>query len=301
VLALRLRGIGPGDEVITTAHSFIATGNAILLAGATPVFVDIDEDTMVLNPLKVRDAITERTRAIMPVHLNGFPMDTSLLEDVCRERGLSLLEDCAQAFGVRRDNKGVGSFDVGCFSFHPLKIFSACGDGGCLAVASLEDAQKLRALRNHGLVSRDQSEGPGFNSRLDSLQAGFLLVKLEVVDAQIEAREAHARRYHQALASLAAMPPTGSNLRCNHSAFVIRHAERDRLRARLAELGVDAKIHYPLAIHQQAAFRSFVRTPLPITEKVVGEILSLPVSAELTQSEQVAVIDAIRSTLETPA
>ncbi len=297
VLALRLRGIGPGDEVITTAHSFIATGNAILLAGATPVFVDIDSDTMVLDAALVPAAITERTRAIMPVHLNGFPMDMGPLSAICDDTGIALIEDCAQAFGSRRDGRGVGTHDIGCFSFHPLKIFSACGDGGCLTVSSEEDAETLRRLRNHGLIDRDHSDIAGVNSRLDSMQAGFLSVKLDVLDDYIAARQANADRYHAELAGLVTLPPKGIDLRCNHSAFVIRHQEREQLRSSLAASGVDSKVHYPLAIHQQPAFAVFAQRSLPVTERVIGEILSLPVSAELSAEEQERVIEAVACSL----
>lgn len=301
VLALRLRGIGPGDEVITTAHSFIATGNAILLVGATPVFVDIDEDTMVLDAALVAEALTERTKAILPVHLNGFPMNTEPLAELCTARGIALIEDCAQAFGSRRNGQGVGGRDLGCFSFHPLKIFSACGDGGCVTVASESDAETLRKLRNHGLQDRDHSAFAGFNSRLDSIQAGFLLVKLDVVDEYIAARQAHAARYHSALAGLVALPPSEPTLRCNHSAFAIRHPKRDTLRLALASAGVDSKVHYPLAMHQQPAFVGDGNVSLPVTERVVGEILSLPVSAELTDAEQEQVVVAIKEALTSGA
>lgn len=296
VLALALRGIGSGDEVITAAHSFIATANAIRLVGATPVFVDLDEATMCMNVQAAEEAISERTRAIIPVHLNGFPMDTQRLEALCRERGLSLIEDCAQAFGCRRESRGVGSADLGCFSFHPLKIFSALGDGGCVSTASEDDATRLRRLRNHGLVDRDHSAEAGFNSRLDSLQAGFLLAKLDLVDDYIAARAENARRYREALSGWVELPPEDPASRSSYSAFVIRTPERDALREALGAAGIECKVHYPLAMHQQAAFADRSQE-LPVTERIVKQILSLPISAELAPSEQEAVVEAIIATL----
>ena len=296
VMALRLRGIGPGDEVITSPHSFIATGNAIVLAGATPVFADINEQSMVIDEQGVREVLTSKTKAILPVHLNGYPLDCSPLMTLCEERGISLIEDCAQAFGSQRE--GVGAAELGCFSFHPLKIFAACGDGGCITARSAEDASRLRKLRNHGLLDRDHGGEPGFNSRLDSLQAGFLLAKLKVVDGYIDARQAHAERYRVALDGLVDLPPADQGLRCNYSAFVIRHPRRDELISALDQAGIDAKVHYPLAMHQQPAFAAYARTPLPVTERVVSQILSLPVSAQLTVEQQGRVADVLRTELE---
>jgi UDP-2-acetamido-2-deoxy-ribo-hexuluronate aminotransferase len=291
-LALRLRGIGPGDEVITAAHSFLATANAIATAGARPVFVEIDDETMCIDPDAVARAITPHSKAILPVHLNGYPCDVSPLLALAEDRGLAVIEDAAQAFGSSRHGRPAGTRGIGCFSLHPLKVLSALGDGGFIAVASAEDARFLRRYRNHGLVDRDHAEIIGVNSRLDTLQAAFVLTKLAHLDEALAARRAHAEAYRAALAGVVRLPPAGPGIELNHSAFVIRHPQRDRLREHLSRLGVDAKIHYPLAIHQQAPYRA-AAPQLPVTERVISEILSLPISAELSPADRDRVIAAV--------
>jgi len=293
VLALRLRGVGPGDEVITVSHSFVATAAAIRLVGATPVFVDVDEETMLLDPGLLEDALSFRTRAVLPVHLNGFVCDLPAIARFCERHGLALVEDCAQAIGARAGGRSVGSTGIGAFSLHPLKVLSALGDGGFLTVSSPDDAARLRRLRNIGLRDRDHCEEVSGNSRLDTLQAAFLLVKLEHLDAWTAARRAHAAAYRRALAGAVRLPPESEGVEPAISAFVVRHPRRDSLVARLRERGVDAKVHYPLAIHQQAAFADLPLRPLPVTERVVGEILSLPATPELTEEGRERVIEAL--------
>ena len=279
VLALALRGIGLGDRVLTVTHSFVGTANAIRLVGAEPVFVDIDEETMNMDIAKACEAIDEDTRAVIPVHLNGFPSDLTALQRACDPRQIAVIEDCAQAFGATRDHVHVGAGGLGCFSLHPLKALSALGDGGFVAVDSPEDAANLAQLRNHGLFDRDHCEIPGYNSRLDALQAAFLMVKLERFAAWLERRRAHAHAYTEALAGCVRVPPEHDNAEPTFSAYVIRHPQRDALIEQLRDKGVDAKIHYPLGIHQQAAYAD-TPTSLPVTERVVGEIISLPISAK---------------------
>jgi dTDP-4-amino-4,6-dideoxygalactose transaminase len=284
VLALRLRGVGPGDEVITVSHSFVTTATAITIVGATPVFADIDPRTMTMDVDSARAVLGPRTKAVIPVHLSGYP--TSL-----PELGVDIIEDCAQAFGARRHGTCVGSANVGCFSFHPLKVLSACGDGGFVTAQTEEDANELRRLRNNGLADRNHCTRLSANSRLDTIQAAMLLVKLEHWPAWASAREAHAKAYVEALGDVVVLPPLD-----HHSAwssFVVRHPRRDELVAGLAEHGVDAKIHYPIAIHQQAAFSEFSTQPLPVTERVVDEIVSLPISPELSPDARNHVIAAV--------
>jgi dTDP-4-amino-4,6-dideoxygalactose transaminase len=293
VLALKLRGVGPGDEVITVAHSFLATANAIALVGARPIFVDIDEDTMCIDARAAAEAVGERTRAVVPVHLNGYPCDMAPFVALAEERGLALIEDAAQALGSRRSGQHAGTAGIGCFSLHPLKVLAALGDGGFVSVRSSTDAESLRRERNHGLVDRDHAAMIGVNSRLDTVQAAFLLAKLERLEELLAARRAHAEAYRSALAGRVRLPPQpGQGVEMNNSAFVIRHPRRDQLRARLAELGVGANAHYPIAIHQQPPYRAGAPR-LPVTERVVGEILSLPVGPELTEAGRDRVIAAV--------
>ena len=293
VLALRLRGVRPGDEVITVSHSFVATAAAIRLVGATPVFVDVDEETMLLDPSLLEEALSPRTRAVLPVHLNGFVCDLPAIARFCERHGLALIEDCAQALGARANGRSVGSTGTGAFSLHPLKVLSALGDGGFLTVASSDDAARLRRLRNLGLRDRDHCEEVSGNSRLDTLQAAFLLVKLVCFDAWSAARQTHATAYRRALAGAVRLPPETEGVEPAISAFVVRHPRRDALLSRLRERGVDAKAHYPIAIHQQAAFGDLPARPLPVTERVVGEILSLPATPELTEEGRERVIEAL--------
>lgn len=298
LLALRLRGVGAGDEVITTAHSFVATATAIELVGATPVFVDVDPATMQIDPAAVAAAIGPRTRAVMPVHLNGWPCAVDEIAALCARHGLHLIEDCAQALFAKRRGRPVGTFGVGCFSLHPLKVLSACGDAGFVAVDADADGERLRKLRNIGLRDRDHVELVAGNSRLDTVQAAMLLVKLDEVPRWLAARRAHAEAYRAAFAGRLTLPPAEGEDEAVHSAFVVRHPERDRLRAALAARGVDAKVHYPIAIHRQEAFRDRpLRHPLPHTERVVAEILSLPVTPELTPAGRDEVIAAVLAAL----
>jgi dTDP-4-amino-4,6-dideoxygalactose transaminase len=293
VLAMRLRGIGPGDEVILPSHSFIASATAVRLLGASPVFADIDEATMLLDPTAVARALTPRTKAVMAVHLNGYVCDMQALTDLCRERRLALIEDCAQAFGSRFDGKHVGSFGTGCFSLHPLKALSALGDGGFITVDSDEDAHLLRQYRNLGLLDRDHCIHVSGNSRLDALQAAFLLAKLPHFESWRLMRRAQADRYRRALEGKVILPPTSERIDDTVTAFVIRHPKRDAVAAAALRRGLDCKIHYPFAIHQHAAFADLPHGPLPTTEKVVQEILSLPVTPELGERQASLAIDAI--------
>ena len=298
-MALRLRGVGPGDEVITVSHSFVATATAVRLVGATPVFVDVDPETMQIDPGLLAAARTPRTRAVLPVHLNGFPCPIEEVATFCEENELVLIEDCAQAFGARRRRRAVGTFGVGCFSLHPLKVLSACGDAGFLAVGSEEDAEQLRRMRNIGLRDRDHCEIVSGNSRLDTLQAAILLVKLEELPRWLAVRRQHAAAYRGALAGRVRLPPEEGEDEVVYSAFVVRHPQRDRLLGALAEAGVAAKIHYPIPIHRQQAFADLpLRFPLPVTERVVAEMMSLPVTPEMSSEQREIVVEALLAALD---
>lgn len=282
-LALRAHGIGAGDEVVTVSHSFIATATAIVHAGATPVFVDICDETMTMDPRKIDSALTSRTKAVLPVHLNGHPSDLEAISAVCEENGLVLIEDCAQAIGARSRGRSVGGNHMGCFSLHPLKTLSAAGDGGFITTCSQELAARLQKLRNHGLVDRDHCDIVGYNSRLDTLQAAIVLAKLPHLDDMIAIRRAHARAFRDRLAEHLRMPPIERpDERSVYSAFVVRHPRRAALIDKLHDVGVDAKVHYPVPIHRQRPFQGCASSTLDVTERVVSEIISLPVSTEMT-------------------
>lgn len=299
VLALRLAGVGQGDEVITVSHSFVATASAIRLLGARPVFVDVDEETMLMDPAGLEAARSPRTRAVLPVHLNGFACDLEPISAFCRRHGLPLIEDCAQAFGVLHAGRPVGSTQIGCFSLHPLKTLSACGDAGFVSVTTEREAELLRQWRNLGLRDRDHCRWVSGNTRLDGLQAALASVKLRHFDRWVEARRAHAAAYRAALAGRVRLPPAEKEGDLAiYSAFPIRHRHRDALREALDRRGVDARAHYPLAIHQQEAFADLPAQPLPVTERVVEEILSLPVGPELTEAGRKRVIEAVHEALD---
>ncbi len=298
VMALKLVGVAQGDEVITPAHGFVATATAIRLVGATPVFVDIDERTMLVDPAAVDRAVTSRTKVVLPVHLSGCAADVEALENVCRRRGLALVEDCAQAIGATERGRSVGTAGIGCFSLHPLKVLGALGDGGFITVRTAEEARRLRQMRNIGLVDRDHCESVDGNCRLDALQAAFLLAKLRHLPEWLAARRAHAAAYRADLAGLVSMPPDDARGTAQvYSAFVIRHARRDALAAFLLERGIETKVHYPIPIHRQAAFLPW-RTELPVTDRVCAQILSLPVSPELSPAGRHEVVAAVRAFAE---
>jgi len=297
VLALRALGIGPGDEVLTVSHSFLATATAVCLSGATPVFLDIDPRSMLLDPARIAEAVTPRTRALVAVHLNGFACDMQLVSQACLDKDIHLVEDCAQAIGTSYRGRRVGSFGTGCFSLHPLKVLSACGDAGFISTDNEDFAVRLREMRNLGLKDRDHACWLSGNDRLDTLQAAILCVKMNYLDPWIEARTRHAQAYLDALDGLVTLPPESADCGPNWNTFVVRHPERDRLYHGMRARGVDVKIHYPIAIHQQGVFAGYPHRPLPVTEATVASILSLPVSPELTDEQRDFTIAALRGLL----
>jgi len=292
-LAMRALGVGPGDEVITVAHSYVATATSILLVGATPVFIDVDPDTALMDPAHLPAKLTSRTKAVIPVHLGGVACDMAPIERFCDQHGLHLIEDCAQAIGATYRGRSVGSFGTGCFSLHPLKTLAACGDGGFITTANENLAQRLRKLRSLGHRDRDRVDFPSENARLDTLQAAILRVKLPHLEDWIAARRSHGAAYEEALRPFFELTAITDSCEPAFSAFVIRHDERDALIAHLAARGFDAKVHYPIPIHQQRALASVGPVRLPHTESLVRRILSLPVSPELDPSERDALIDIL--------
>jgi dTDP-4-amino-4,6-dideoxygalactose transaminase len=296
-LALRALGVGPGDEVITVPNSFLATASSIALIGARPVFVDVGEDGN-LDPARLPDALTSRTRAIVPVHLTGRPAELDAIRSLAREQGIPVLEDAAQAVGARYRGRPAGSLGkLGAFSLHPLKNLGAAGDAGVITTDDAELARWLRSARNHGLVTRDEAAFWSPNSRLDALQAALLEVKLAHLDAWTRARREHARCYREALADVVRVPDEPAHLHCVYHTFVIRAERRDALREYLGARGIETRVHYPVPIHLQpaAARLGYTKGDFPVAEAQSERILSLPVYPELSPAQRGAVIDGIRA------
>jgi dTDP-4-amino-4,6-dideoxygalactose transaminase len=292
-LALRALDIGSGDEVITVAHTFIATAEVITLAGARPVFVDIKEDTMVMDPDVLEAAITPRTRAIIPVHLYGQPCEMDKIIEVARRHGLKVIEDAAQAHGARWQGKRAGSMgDVACFSFFPGKNLGAYGDGGAVVSQDEKLIERIRMLANHGRLDKYVHENEGVNSRLDGLHAAILRVKLRHLDEWNNLRRQHAREYAAVLRrGSVKLPQVHRDAESVWHLFVLRLSGRDQLLDRLHARGIMAGVHYPVPLHLQPAYQylNIPKGALPITERVAATVMSLPMYPELTPAQ----IDAV--------
>lgn len=301
-LALRAAGIGEGDEVITSAFTFIATAEAIAYVGATPVFVDIDPVSFNLDPDRVSEAISPRTRAILPVHLFGQPADLPTLRSLCERHGLLLIEDCAQSFGARIGEVHTGAWgDFGCFSFFPSKNLGCYGDGGLITTRRESHAALLRNLRNHGSDRRYHHDRIGYNSRLDELQAAILRVKLRHIDEFNRGRRRVAERYTaglQGLADIVTPHEDGIGEHVFHQ-YTLLSAHRDRIMARLQEAQIGCAIYYPVPLHRQKAFSGVTDgVHLPVTESVAGRCLSLPMYPELGDQAIDHIIQVIHDCLD---
>jgi dTDP-4-amino-4,6-dideoxygalactose transaminase len=303
-LALRGLGIGPGDEVITTAFTFIGTAEAIAYVGATPVFVDVRADTFNIDPALVEAAITPRTRAIMPVHLYGRVCDMDALGEIARRRGLAIVEDCAQSIGSALAGRACGSFGAaGCFSFYPSKNLGAFGDAGMVTTDDDALADAMRALRNHGSRKQYHHDVIGYNSRLDEFQAVVLRAKLAHLADFNRARRAHAAGYSARLAGLPVVTPDlGPEGAHVFHQYTLRTPRRDALQAALKAAGIASAIYYPIALHRQAPFReACAALALPVTEQLCTEVLSLPMYPRLTDALLDEVCGAIRKFFGEPA
>lgn len=291
-LALRAAGVGPGDEVVTTPFTFIATAAAISQAGARPVFVDIDTATFNMNPALVDAAVTENTRAVLAVHLYGQPADLAPIRSVCRKRGLALIEDCAQSFGAEYDGRKSGAYgDIGCFSFYPSKNLGAYGDGGMVVTGDDAVAERLRMLRDHGRAGSGRHAGLGYNSRLDEIQAAVLRVKLRRLDQYNLRRRENAHRYSERLAASGIVTPIedGKGLHVYHQ-YTIRSIHREAIRKALSVAGIASAVYYAVPVHRQEAFAAEnASARLPAAEEAARQVLSLPMYPELT-GEQIAEI-----------
>lgn len=300
-LTLRALGIGPGDEVITTAFTFAATAEAILHTGATPVFADIDPRTFNLDPEAAARAITPATRALLPVDIFGQPADMSAFAALARDHRLELIEDGCQALGARHRGRPTGTFGTaGCFSFFPTKNLGGCGDGGLISTDWSDLAAKLRALRNHGNGAAGAHRMNGFNSRLDEIQAAILRIKLPHLDSFIEGRRRVARTYENALAEPPGITLPGEVPDNRHSfnQYTVLVGDRAALQARLRQEDIASAIHYPCPLHHYPALApARVSGDLPQTRRVCEHCLSLPIWPEMPTETIETIAAAVRSSL----
>jgi dTDP-4-amino-4,6-dideoxygalactose transaminase len=297
-LAMMALGIGPGDEVIAPANTFIATCEPISYQGATPVLVDMDEETYTLDPAQLERAITARTKLIVPVHRYGRPADIDSIRKIAEKAGIPVLEDSAQAHGAFYKNRRTGSLGrMACFSFYPGKNLGAYGEGGAVTTDSDELAAKIRILRDHGSDRKYYHQAVGYNYRLEGIQGAVLNVKLRHLDQWNTARRANADRYRELLNDLPIkLPPADNDCQSVYHLFVIGVEKRDDLQKFLTERGIGCLIHYPIPVHLQQAYAGlgYKKGDFPVTEKWAGRILSLPMFAELTDGQIQEVCAAIR-------
>ncbi len=297
-LALRAFDIGPGDEVITAAHTFIATALAISYTGAKPVLVDVDPQTYTMDPARLEEAITDKTKAVIPVHLYGQPADMDPILEIAHRRNLSVLEDACQAHGATFKGRRVGSLgDAAAFSFYPAKNLGAYGDGGAVVTNDERVAASLRMLRNYGQSKKYVHVSRGYNRRLDTLQAGVLLTKLPYLDEWNAARRKHARAYQRLLADAdVTTPMIAEYANPVWHLYVIRSADRNGLQKHLTERGIATGIHYPIPIHFQQAYRDlgYEQGAFPVAEQAADQVLSLPMYAELSSDQVEYVAEAIK-------
>src|SRR6184192_4111447 len=297
-LALRCLDIGPGDEVITVAMTFIATAWAISYVGATPVFVDIDPARRTMCPAKLETAITRRTKAIIPIHLYGMPAEMDAINTIADRHGLPIIEDAAQAHGARYRGTRVGQFGLlASFSFYPSKNLGAYGEGGALVTNESAIAQRARSLRDHAQSQKYLHDEIGYNYRMDSFQAAVLAIKLKRLDAWNAARADRAAYYTELLANSPYKLPTHfSDSDCVWHCYVIETPERDRVRSALQDVGIQSAIHYPVPIHLQKAYAhlDYRSGDLPVTEALCEQCLSLPIYPELSKEKMSRVASVLR-------
>jgi dTDP-4-amino-4,6-dideoxygalactose transaminase len=300
-LALRGLGIGAGDEVITVSHTAVATVAAIEQAGAVPVLVDVDMETLTLDSSQLDSVLTRRTRAVMPVHLYGRAANLDPIKNFCDQHGLALIEDVSQAHGARWSGRRLGAFGhVGVYSCYPTKNLGALGDAGVIVTSDSALAARLRRLRQYGWQERNTSLEPGINTRLDELQAAILRVKLAHLDAGNDRRAEIAHVYSRDLAGLPVhLPAQATAGEHVYHLFVVQSDDRDALMARLADSGVQSGVHYPRPVHLQPAYAGRVRTApcMTVTENAAARVLSLPIYPELTDARQRDVVSALHGIL----
>jgi dTDP-4-amino-4,6-dideoxygalactose transaminase len=300
-LTLSALGVGPGDEVITVANTFIATVEAIWAVGAHPVFADVQPDTMLMDPAALRNAIGPRTKAVIPVHLYGQPCPMPEICEIARRHGLKVIEDAAQAHGARWGGRRVGSFgDAGCFSFYPGKNLGAFGDAGAVVSSDSDLIRRIRMLANHGRREKYLHETAGTNSRLDALQAAVLSVKLKSLDGWNANRRriaaTYAREWSGHDGATLQLPRVKTHAEPAWHLFVVRVANRPSFVQYLQSHGVETGVHYPLPLHHQPAWRGRSAVPsLPVTERAADRVVSLPIFPEMTAVQIETVLHAVRS------
>ncbi len=297
-LAVEALGIRDGDEVITTPFTFFATAEAVLYTGATPVFVDIEPETMNIDPLKIESKITKKTKAIMPVHIFGHPADMEKISEIARRHNLKIIEDCAQSFGAGIKGRKTGSFgDAGCFSFYPSKNLGAFGDGGMVILNDASVASDIRKLRNHGSGGAYRHESIGFNSRLDEIQAGILLVKFKHIDEYNEKRNQKAALYKKMLSDAVLKPVEKPGITHVYHQFTIRSQRRNDIQKKLGEHNISSVVYYPTPLHLQEAlsFMGHKKGDFPVAEEAAERVLSLPMYPELPEQSIKEIADIINN------
>ena len=297
-LAIDALDIGQGDEVITTPFTFFATVEAILYTGAVPVFADIEPDTFNIDPDQIEAHITEKTRAILPVHLFGHPADMGKIRRIARKHRLKIVEDCAQCFGADINGKKAGSFgDAGCFSFYPSKNLGGYGDGGLIILNNKKVADTVRELRNHGSRGSYIHRRVGFNSRLDEIQAAILLIKMKHIDSYNKKRRQNARLYTELLSGSVTCPVERKEASHVYHQYTIMSSRREAIQQKLREKNISSVIYYPVPLHLQNAlkFLGYHKGDFPVAEKVAKRVLSLPMYPELEESAVRKITHIIRS------
>jgi len=298
-LAILAAGIGPGDEVITSPFTFIATAEAICYAGATPVFVDIDPKTFNIDPALIEAAITERTKAVIPVHIFGQPADMPAISAICKKHDLLVIEDCAQSFGAAINGSMTGTIgSLGCFSFFPSKNLGGYGDGGLITCATPELAEQIKVLRNHGSRVRYHHSIIGYNSRLDDIQAAILRVKLKRIDQFNAGRRRVAHLYSELLRDAVTVPfEDGIGEHVYHQ-YTLLTDQRDAVMARLTEAKISSAVYYPIPLHRQDVFAAaYAGTCLPVAEAVSSRCMSLPVYPEMPEESVRLVAETVKGAL----
>ncbi|MFA7406080.1 MAG: DegT/DnrJ/EryC1/StrS family aminotransferase [Pelobacteraceae bacterium] len=298
-LAILAAGIKPGDEVITTPFTFIATAEAICYAGATPIFVDIDPQTFNIDPALIEAAITPRTKALIPVHLFGQPADMAPIKAICDKHTLLLIEDCAQSFGAATNGAMTGTLgSLGCFSFFPSKNLGCYGDGGLITCATDELAEQIKVLRNHGSRVRYHHSVIGYNSRLDDIQAAILRVKLKRIDQFNTGRRRVAHLYSELLGDIVTVPhEDGTGIHVYHQ-YTVLTDRRDDIMAKLSEKQISSAVYYPIPLHRQDVFAAaYAGVALPVAENVASRCMSLPVYPEMPEESVRLVAQTIREAL----
>ncbi len=283
-LAVEALGIGEGDEVITTPFTFFATVEAIFYTGATPVFVDIEPHTMNIDPAKIEEKITDRTKAILPVHIFGHPADMDKIGSIAQKHKLLIIEDCAQSFGAEIGGRKTGSLgDAGCFSFYPSKNLGAFGDGGMVLLQDTRTAADIRQLRNHGSKGAYKHEKVGFNSRLDEIQAGILLVKFKRIDEYNERRRSRAALYNEFLSDAVTRPVERPGMKHVYHQYTLRSTKRNEIQKVLRDRNISSVVYYPVPLHLQEAvsFLGHKKGDFPVAEETAERVLSLPIYPEL--------------------